>query len=152
MMRKSTCGVILTDGEQLVLGHVPGTGRWDIPKGGQAPGESFLITAIRELYEETGLVASPRELIELGPLCYRPDKDLILFLWQVERLPNPKTLKCRPIYSRRPGITVLEFDRFRLARWDELPHLLPKRLARIVEAISKSPLVQHSRVLVPMVA
>jgi 8-oxo-dGTP pyrophosphatase MutT (NUDIX family) len=152
MMRATTCGVIVTDGEQLVLGRVTGTSRWDIPKGGQAPGESFLITAIRELYEETGLVASPSQLIELGPLCYRPEKDLILFLWHVDQLPNPKKLKCGSHCSDRSGKTIPEFDKFRLAGWDELSHRLPKRLAVIVDAISKSPLVKRPRVPVPMVA
>ena len=151
-MRTTTCGVIITDGEQLVLGHVTGTSQWDIPKGGQAPGESFLITAIRELYEETGLVASPSQLTELGPFSYRPDKDLILFLWHVDRLPNPKTLKCGSHCFDRSSKTALEFDKFRLASWDELPQRLPKRLARIMDAISKSPLVKHAGVPVPMVA
>lgn len=151
-MKTTTCGVIITDGEQLVLGRVTGTSHWDIPKGGQAPGESFLITAIRELYEETGLAASPSQLIELGPLSYRPDKDLVLFLWHVDRLPNPKMLKCGSHCLDRSGRTTPEFDKFRLAGWDELQDRLPKRLARIMDAVSKSPLVRHRRVPMPMVA
>jgi 8-oxo-dGTP pyrophosphatase MutT (NUDIX family) len=152
MMKMTTCGVIITDGEELVLGHVPGTSHWDIPKGGQAPGESFLITAIRELYEDTGLVAGPSQLTELGPFSYRPDKDLILFLWHVDQLPNPKMLKCGSRCRDRTGKTLPEFDKFRLASWDELPQRLPKRLARIIDAISKSPLVKHARLPLPMVA
>ena len=56
MAQKTTsCGVIVTDGERLLLGHATRSPRWDIPKGIAEPGESLAAAARRELFEETGL-------------------------------------------------------------------------------------------------
>ena len=57
MAAKSTsCGVIVTDGQRLLLGHATGSPRWDIPKGIAEPGESFAAAAVRELFEEVGIL------------------------------------------------------------------------------------------------
>ncbi|MHB9860665.1 NUDIX domain-containing protein [Streptomyces sp. YIM S03343] len=39
-----------------------GQGLWDLPVGKSEPGESVIGTAVRELYEETGLVVAPEAL------------------------------------------------------------------------------------------
>ena len=39
--KTTSCGVIVTDGERLLLGHASRSPRWDIPKGGVEPGENF---------------------------------------------------------------------------------------------------------------
>ena len=57
--RQTSCGVIVTDGERILLGHATRSPRWDIPKGVAEPGESFVNTAARELFEETSLSVSP---------------------------------------------------------------------------------------------
>ena len=36
-----SCGVLVTDGERLLLGHATRSPRWDIPKGMAEPGESL---------------------------------------------------------------------------------------------------------------
>ena len=55
----------------------PGTGlppRWLTPGGGIDPGESVLEAAVRELFEETGLVIAPEALGELlGEIAFRVD-------------------------------------------------------------------------------
>ena len=53
---KTSCGVIVGDGERILLGHATRSPRWDIPKGEAEPGEDFAEAAARELQEETGLV------------------------------------------------------------------------------------------------
>jgi 8-oxo-dGTP pyrophosphatase MutT (NUDIX family) len=35
---------------------------WELPGGGMEPGETYVETAIRELYEETGITVSPDQL------------------------------------------------------------------------------------------
>jgi len=77
MAAKSTsCGVIVTDGQRLLLGHATGSPRWDIPKGIAEIGEDFAAAARRELFEETGLTAPEAELKPIGVFPYRSGKDL----------------------------------------------------------------------------
>lgn len=66
--------VIVTDGASVLLFHdtdpgVPGVRWWITPGGGMDPGETELETAVRELAEETGLVAEASALI--GPVMRR---------------------------------------------------------------------------------
>jgi 8-oxo-dGTP diphosphatase len=49
------------DGRMLLLRRPTGT--WEPPAGRLAPGESFEIGAIREVYEETGLLVAPQRLL-----------------------------------------------------------------------------------------
>ena len=58
MAKRISCGVIVTDGNRLLLGHATRSPRWDIPKGLAEPGESLAAAAVRELAEETGLVVA----------------------------------------------------------------------------------------------
>ncbi len=52
-----SCGVLLFNAENEVLLLRHAQGHWAFPKGHQNPGESYPETALRELYEETGLDA-----------------------------------------------------------------------------------------------
>lgn len=58
---RTSCGVIVTDGERILLGHATRSPRWDIPKGEAHPGENFAEAAARELLEETGVALDPAE-------------------------------------------------------------------------------------------
>ncbi|HME20545.1 MAG TPA: NUDIX hydrolase [Acetobacteraceae bacterium] len=66
MAKRTSCGVIVTDGVRVLLGHATRSPRWDIPKGLAEPGESFAAAAVRELAEETGLAVSEAELRPFG--------------------------------------------------------------------------------------
>ena len=65
--------VIVADGAVLLLRDtdpgLPGVRWWVTPGGGVDPGEDAVHAAVRELHEETGLVASPAEL--RGPVAVR---------------------------------------------------------------------------------
>src|SRR6185312_6485552 len=78
-MRRVSCGVLVTDGAVLLLGHASRSPRWDIPKGLAEEGENLRDAAARELAEETGLRAPLDELRDLGSHRYLPGKDLALF-------------------------------------------------------------------------
>lgn len=52
---------VLPDGRLLVLQRPTGT--WDPPAGRLGPGETFERGAVRELYEETGLLVVPRRIL-----------------------------------------------------------------------------------------
>src|SRR3954447_4655224 len=95
-----SCGVLVTDGELLLLGRAPLSPRWDIPKGIAEPGEAFAAAARRELFEETSLRVPEAALRSLGVFSYLPAKDLALFLWMPPLMPDPSALVCISCFFR----------------------------------------------------
>jgi 8-oxo-dGTP pyrophosphatase MutT (NUDIX family) len=130
-----SCGVLVTDGALLLLGHATGSPRWDIPKGLAEPDESDLAAARRELLEETGLAAPSAALRPLGRHAYRPGKHLALFLWRPDELPDPATLRCTSTF-RRGAASLPEFDRFTLAPWSQALGMVGKSMAAVLSTLS----------------
>jgi putative (di)nucleoside polyphosphate hydrolase len=141
--KQISCGVIITDGERLLLGHATRSPRWDIPKGVAEPGESLAEAARRELFEETGLAAPEAELRPLGVAPYRSGKDLALFAWAVPRLPDPGVLACTSCFDWR-GSMVPEFDRFGLFTHAEALTRVGKAMATRLAGISLRALCEAS--------
>jgi 8-oxo-dGTP pyrophosphatase MutT (NUDIX family) len=131
-----TSGVIVTDGQRILLGHASRSPRWDIPKGGVEPGETLAAAASRELREETGLEVPAEVLVPLGVKPYLRNKDLALFVWIVATLPDPKTLVCSEFFTLPNGTRLPEFDRFGLFTIDEALTRVGKNLARLLSEIS----------------
>jgi len=142
--RAISCGVIVTDGERLLLGHATHSPRWDIPKGEAEPGETLVAAARRELFEETGLDAPESELCPLGVFAYRPGKDLALFAWAVPLLPDPSTLVCASCFAWK-GRQLPEFDRFGLFTHEEALQKIGKDMARLLAGIPLGSLVGASK-------
>jgi 8-oxo-dGTP pyrophosphatase MutT (NUDIX family) len=130
--------VIVTDGQQLLLGHATRSPRWDIPKGIVEPGETLAVAAARELLEETGLTVTPEEITNLGVHPYLRGKDLALFMWRPPQLPDPQSLTCTSRFALPNGTLLPEFDRFGLFPWEEALLRVGKNLARILGAIRQS--------------
>ena len=133
--KQTSCGVIVTDGERILLGHATRSPRWDIPKGMAEPGEAFAAAAKRELYEETGLTAPEAELKPLGVFPYRSGKDLAIFVWRPAEMPDPKNLVCASCFSWK-GTEFPEFDRFGLFSRKEALSRVGKAMAERLAAIS----------------
>lgn len=101
-MKKTSCGVILTDmkGDRLLSivpwGHKQSL---DIPKGPLEEGEYPVSCALRELREETGIVLRASELTDLGVFTYTAEKRLRLFLYRTNKLPDVAELKCISMMS-----------------------------------------------------
>ena len=131
-MKRTTCGVLVTDGERLVIGQATRSRLWDIPKGVAEPGEDWAQAAIRELQEETGLVTEPSALRPLGVHDYLPAKQLALFLWRPAALPDPATLRCSTMFRLANGATVPEFIRFAVLPWDAALPKLGKNMRRVL--------------------
>ena len=136
--RQTSCGVIVTNGQRILLGHATRSPRWDIPKGVAEPNEDFAAAAARELREETGLVAAPDKLVPLGIHAYLRGKDLALFAWQPPHLPDPQSLACTSLFALPNGAMLPEFDRFDLFPWDQALLRVGKNLARILTSIRGS--------------
>jgi len=135
MARLTSCGVVVTDGRAVLLGHATRSPRWDIPKGVAEPGETFCRTAARELHEETGLAVPAEELLDLGVHAYLRGKDLALFAWLPRRMPDPASLTCRSTFTLPGGSVLPEFDRFGIFPWDDALTRIGKNLARVLGAI-----------------
>lgn len=133
--RKLSCGVLVTDGARLLLGHATRSPRWDIPKGLAEPGESALDAALRELREETGLVADPAGLRPLGTHAYLRDKDLALFVWHPDPMPDPATLSCTALVTLADGTSFPELDRFALLAWPEVYVRAGKNMSRVLKTL-----------------
>jgi 8-oxo-dGTP pyrophosphatase MutT (NUDIX family) len=132
---RTSCGVIVTDGPRVLLGHATRSPRWDIPKGLAEPGETHRAAAIRELREETGLAAPPEALIDLGVYRYLRGKDLALMLWKPVPMPDPATLVCSSTFIVS-GAVLPEFDRFGIFPWDDALRRVGKGLAQLLERLA----------------
>jgi predicted NUDIX family NTP pyrophosphohydrolase len=133
--KRISCGVIVSDGARLLLGHASRSPRWDIPKGLADPGESLLAAAVRELREETGLQADPGALQPLGTHAYLRDKDLALFAWRPATLPDPARLRCSSLVELPGGKTMPELDRFGVFEFDAALAVVGRNLARVLTEV-----------------
>ena len=134
--RQTSCGVIVTDGERILLGHATRSPHWDIPKGVAELDEGFPAAAAREVLEETGLTVALDELTELGEYPYLRGKDLALFAWVLPQLPDPQNLSCSTQFALANGTLLPEFDRFGVFPWDEALLRVGKNLARVLRSVS----------------
>lgn len=131
-MRLTSCGVLIVCVEaELLLCHVTGTPRWDIPKGVLEPGESPAEAAARESREECGLVVEPAKLLSLGHFAYRPGKDLLLHALFVERF-DSTLCHCESRFTDRRGFQKPEMDGFRWTAFAQVPQHCGKSMAALL--------------------
>ena len=120
-------GVVVVRGGRVLLGRrlsVHGRDTWSFPGGSRAPGETPVVTAIRELREETGLVAHGGRIVA-ETLDGFPESRL-LFRTQLVDLGD---VRGEP-WPREPDKTAA----WRWFDWRRLPQPLFRPLASLVAA------------------
>lgn len=124
IVKELSAGIIITDG-QNIIGCRPFARRdsrhnYDLPKGHWEEGEDIKDTAIRETVEETGFqIKWPESLVDLGRFDYIPTKDLHLFLYALDFLPELRDLKCTT-YFELQGTQVPEVAGYKLIPVEDL--------------------------------
>jgi 8-oxo-dGTP pyrophosphatase MutT (NUDIX family) len=96
------------------------------------PNEDFRQAAVRELREETGLVAAPEDLPDLGVHNYRPGKDLALFMYRLTKMSNLADLTRASTFASKGGQIRPEFDRFAALPGHEAELRVGKSLAAVL--------------------
>jgi 8-oxo-dGTP pyrophosphatase MutT (NUDIX family) len=78
----TAAGVVLDGNGQVLLGRRADTRTWALPGGILEPGEEPADGAVREIFEETGVIAVPEALSAVtvfGPITY-PNGDVVQYL------------------------------------------------------------------------
>lgn len=132
----TSCGTLVVGADgRLLLCHVTGTAKWDIPKGMQDEGETTLQAAMRELFEEAGVAFDAARFVDLGLFDYRPDKRLHLYrVDSGDELGDLSTLACTSFFPHHAtGADTPETDGYRWAARKELTKLCwPRMAARLL--------------------
>ena len=131
-MSKKTlsAGVVITDGDRVLLCHVTGAKHWDLPKGKVDPGETEIQAAVRELQEETSIEVDETKLEYLGIYEYKKTKDLSLWLYRVNEMPDTGKLICTSTFDSGKGVMRTEMDGFSNVSWSKISkYVVPDMLA-----------------------
>ncbi|MGG1944049.1 NUDIX hydrolase [Trinickia sp. NRRL B-1857] len=134
--RTVSCGVVMLDRRgDVFLAHATDTSHWDIPKGQGEEGEAPIEAALRELWEETGIVLAPERLTDLGRFAYRHDKDLHLFAARIEDGEvDLACCECTSMFpSRRDGTPIPEMDGFIWVAPADVGRYASRSLARLFD-------------------
>ena len=139
-----SAGVIVYDGEKIVIGHATGGRHWDIPKGKIESNEVAIAGALRELEEETNFKAQYKDLKFLGIFKYKSDKDLALYLWKIDSFPDISTLTCNSTFVNSKNKILPEFDKFLYVTFDQAFNKTVPAMKKVLEDVEvRLRLIKH---------
>lgn len=128
-----SCGVLLFNHKrELLVAHVTGQDRWDVPKGILDEGELPLNAAVREAWEETGVMLPAQTLTEVGRVPYLPEKALHLFAaaWPYESLELGRC-HCSSFFDcKKSGTKRPEVNGYKWITLEDIPEHCGKSLSR----------------------
>jgi 8-oxo-dGTP pyrophosphatase MutT (NUDIX family) len=131
-------GVVFDDDGRVLLGQRADDGQWGLISGILEPGEEPAPGLLREILEETGVVADTERLVSVdaaGPTSY-PNGDVCHFLTLVFR--------CRYV----SGEARVNDDESLAVGWfrrEQVPELMPGHLDAIRQATEPAAVVRYRR-------
>lgn len=122
---------------ELFVCHATGTSRWDLPKGLREPDESAAGAAVRETWEETGLLLSSTQLQDLGDFPYLPGKRLYLFVLRVDNEAFDSTAcRCRSTFVHpKSGRVTQEVDGYAWKPVSDLASWCGKNMSSVLASL-----------------
>lgn len=114
-----SAGILFLNNGSVLMGHATETPHWDIPKGHIEKGESPINAAIRECFEETGVVVEQHELLSLGLIDYTSKKELVLFVYVGNNYPEAEKCVCASTFVKN-GRTITEIDDFKYVPYSQI--------------------------------
>lgn len=121
------------DGRMLLLLRHSGT--WDPPAGRLAPGESFEKGAVREVYEETGLLVSPQSFLATW-VGNRPGGNLLASATYVSRVSSDAGVRLSDEHLEYRWVTFEEW--LALPSWWSRENI--RNVAGAIDALPDKPL------------
>jgi 8-oxo-dGTP pyrophosphatase MutT (NUDIX family) len=104
---------------------------WEIPGGGQDPGETSQVAATRELFEETGITEA-----EIGPCVWVQHAEFDFGGYHFDQRERIHVAWCDEIDEIRPAhLEALEALAFRGSRWWTLDELLASDVPTLPPAL-----------------
>lgn len=139
--------LLLTEPGLLLMGRATGAGYWDVFKGGADGEETAYAAAIRETREESGVVLQEAQLLDLGRMAYRREKDLHLFavvVAQSEVLLSQ--CKCTSFYAHpRTGKLLPEISEYKWVPFKEIAQYAARNMTRVLtEGLNLPRLLQET--------
>ncbi|MCY3779046.1 MAG: NUDIX domain-containing protein [Chloroflexi bacterium] len=128
--------VVVNERDEVLLQLRRDTKTWAPPSGGVEPGETVADTAIREVYEETGIAVLPEKIVAV-----LSGSDYIVTYPNGDRMATVTTVfRCRPLQPSAPRVNDDESLDIRYFPSDALPeNMLPRHKSIIAQALADDP-------------
>lgn len=138
-MKQISCGVVLINDDKILAckpyGKKLQSIGYDLPKGHVDHEEPFIECAIRELYEETGIIVTRDDLFYLGEYDYTKHKNLVLFLCN-KRL-DISECKCISTFELADGREVQEIVGYDWININDLDKFYPNLQKVLTKALKQ---------------
>lgn len=129
IMMPAVSAIIINPAGEVLLHRARDDGKWYVIGGAPDPGEEPALAAVREAYEETGLIVVPERLVGVyvDALRVYPNGDQVLYTATVFR--------CRPIGGELK-VADDESLEVRYFRPERMPELEPVQRLKVEHAYS----------------
>ena len=120
--------VVVNESDEVLLQLRRDSETWAPPSGGVEPGETVADTAIREVYEETGISVEPERVVAV-----LSGRDYSVTYPNGDQMATVTTVfRCRPLATEAPRVNDDESLDIRYFPRDALPDNMLRRHKRII--------------------